>query len=131
MRKTVAALLLVAGVFNFYPVIGILGADALAALYGTRIEDTNLLILMRHRAVLFGLLGGLLITSAFRPRLRPIALFAGLASMTSIIAIALWSGGYNALLHRIVVVDSILSLGLLLALVLTLADPARNATPPV
>ncbi|MGH8453942.1 MAG: phosphopantetheine adenylyltransferase [Nevskiales bacterium] len=124
MSKAIAALLLVAGAFNLYSLIGVFGPDSLAALYGIRIEETNLLILMRHRAVLFGLLGGFLMIAAFRPVLQPAAIIAGLVSMLSIIALALGSGGYNPLLYRIVVVDSILSLGLLLALVLRVLQPA-------
>jgi hypothetical protein len=45
--------------------------------------------------------------------------------MLSIIALTLNSGGYNPLLHRIVVVDSLLSLGLLLALAIYLGLSTR------
>jgi hypothetical protein len=129
MRKTIAALLFVAGAFNLYSVIGVFGPDYLSTLYGVRIKDSNLLILMRHRALLFGLLGGLLIIAAFRPSLQLAAIGAGLASMLGIIALALNSGDYNPLLHRIVVVDSILSLGLLLAFALCVLQPASHKLP--
>ena len=41
----------------------------LLSLYGVEVQG-DLAILMRHRAVLFGLLGGLMILAAFRPHLK-------------------------------------------------------------
>jgi hypothetical protein len=101
------------GVANPLPVMGVLSADRLAALYGVRIEEPNLLILMRQRAVLFGIVGLLLVAAALRPSLRAAALLAGLASMLSFVALALAAGDYSPQLRRIVVVDVIASLGLL------------------
>lgn len=130
MKKVIALLLFVTGACNFYPLVGIIGPESLALLYGVRIEETNLLILMRHRAVLFGLLGGFLMVAAWRPALQPAAIGVGLVSMLSIITLAWLSGGYNPLLQRIVVVDSLLSLGLLLAGLLRLLQPAATGHAP-
>jgi hypothetical protein len=125
MGRLAGILIFVAGAFNVYSVIGVLGPGALTRLYGIAIDDPDLLILMRHRAVLFGVLGGFLVWSAFRPALRRAAIGAGLISMVSIIAIAVTSGGYNALLQRIVWVDAALSAGLVLARVLDAAAARR------
>jgi hypothetical protein len=76
-------------------------------------EDPNVWILLQHRAVLFGLLGVLLIVAAFRPELRAVALIAGLVSTVSFLAIAWGVGGYNAQVARVVVAD-VLALVLLL-----------------
>ena len=59
MSKLVTLLLLVAGVIHLLPLSGVLGAQRLAALYGLAFDEANLLLMMRHRAVLFGLLGAL------------------------------------------------------------------------
>ena len=48
-------------------------------LYGIPIDEPNLAILMRHRAVLFGLLGVFMLIAAFRPLYQPLALIAGFA----------------------------------------------------
>jgi hypothetical protein len=110
--------ILVAGLVNLLPVIGVLSAERLQVLYGLALEDTNLLILMRHRAVLFGIVGGLLIASAFHLPLRPVGLAIGLISMLSFVFIAWLVGTYNAELRRIVVVDLIASAALLCAALL-------------
>ena len=57
MRHLISAMLLVVAAIHLLPVTGVLGGDKLTALYGLRFNDPNLFILMRHRAVLFGLLG--------------------------------------------------------------------------
>jgi len=64
-------------------IVGVLGSDQLHRLYGLAFDDPNLSILMRHREILFGLLGGLIIYAAFRNDLRIIALVAGLVSAGS------------------------------------------------
>ena len=52
------------GVFALLPLAGVLGAGRLSALYGIAFEEPNLVLLMRHRAVLFGLLGVFLAIAA-------------------------------------------------------------------
>ena len=93
------------------------GTAALETLYGTAIAEPNLEILMRHRAVLFALLGAFLIAAAFRPALAPMALLAGIASVGSYLVLAWTGGGYNEALARVVRID-IVALG---ALLLTVA----------
>ena len=105
MRMLGTALFLIVGVVNLLPVIGTLSASRLQALYGVSLDDTNLVILMRHRAALFGIVGALLIASAFHRPLRPPAFAAGLVSMLSFVLVAQLVGGYNAELRRVVVVD--------------------------
>ena len=107
MRFVVPAMLLVVGIIHLLPVAGVLGVDQLAALYGITITDPNLEILMRHRAVLFGLVGVLSIVAAFKPALQPAAFASGLASVVSFLALAWSTGGYNAALVRVVSVDAV------------------------
>ena len=107
LNKSIAALLIVAGLIHLLPLGGVLGAQRLAALYGLSFEEPNLLLLMRSRAVLFGLLGALLVYAAFRPALQPLALFAGLVSVLSFLALAWSSPGYNQALRRVVIADGL------------------------
>ena len=123
MSKLIAALLLVAGLIHLLPLVGVLGGERLNALYGLALDEPNLQILMRHRAVLFGLLGALLVAAALRPGLRGLALFGGLVSVLSFLLLA-WSAPlYNEALQRVVVADWVALACLLLALPLHLRNP--------
>ena len=113
-RITIACLTL-AGIIHLLPLPGVLGAGQLTGLYGVSVDDPNLGILLRHRAVLFGLLGALLIAAAFRPDLRAVALIAGLVSTASFLVIAWGVGGYNAQVARVVVADLLAVVLLLVA----------------
>lgn len=111
-----AAALVLAGVINTLPLMGVLGAERLQALYAMPFEDANLRILMRHRAVLFGLLGGAMIAATFIPHWRAPLAIAGLVSMVSFIVLAQLEGGGNAAIRRVVVADVIAIVPLVAAL---------------
>ena len=122
LPKAISTLLVLVGAVNVIPVLGILSAARLTELYGVQIEGDDLLILMKHRALLFGIIGSYMIYSAFRRLFQPIAFAMGFTSMLGFIAIAWQVGGYNALLQRIVVIDSVATVLLLLAVVLYLIN---------
>ena len=113
-RITIACLTL-AGVIHLLPLPGVMGAGQLTRLYGVATDDPNAVILLQHRALLFGLLGVLLIAAAFRSELRAVALVAGLVSTVSFLVIAWGVGGYNAQVARVVVADVLAVVLLLLA----------------
>jgi len=66
MRYLISVMLVVVAIIHLLPLPGVLGSERLAALYGLSFDDPNLQILMRHRAVLFGLLGVFIMIAAFR-----------------------------------------------------------------
>lgn len=105
MRHIVSAMLLVAALIHILPLPGALGAEQLATLYGVEVKDSNLEILMRHRAVLFGLLGALLASAAFIKSLQPIAFIAGFVSAGSFLVIAWQVGSYSAQVGRVFAAD--------------------------
>ena len=105
MRYLVSTMLIVVAIIHLLPLSGVLGGDRLSALYGLSIEDPNLAILMRHRAVLFGLLGAFLLYAVFRPRLQLGAFIAGFVSVVSFLALAWSTGAYNAQIARVVTAD--------------------------
>lgn len=105
MRYIASAMLLLVAVIHLLPVSGALGADQLAKLYGVSAAEPNLAILMRHRAVLFGLLGALLAVAAFVPSPQPLAFIAGFVSVGSFLLIAWLVGGYNAQVARVFTAD--------------------------
>lgn len=118
-RHLVTALFILAGLIKFTPVIGVLGADRLGALYQLPIEGADLLLLMRHRAVLFGVIGGLLLVAAFRPALRTVAATIGLISVVSFLLLALPLHEHDAALQRVFWADVVAGVALLLALLLS------------
>ncbi|MCA3055042.1 MAG: phosphopantetheine adenylyltransferase [Rhodocyclaceae bacterium] len=105
MRHLVSAMLVVVAIIHLVPLSGLLGTERLAALYGIQIEEPNLAILMRHRAVLFGLLGVFLLYAAFRPTFQPAAFVAGFVSVLSFLYLAWSVGGYNAQIGRVFTAD--------------------------
>ena len=107
MRYLISVTLIIAGIIHLLPLSGVLGADRLSALYGTTLSDPNLVILMRHRAVLFGLLGLFFIFAAFRPTFQPLAFLAGFVSVISFLWLAWSTGNYNTQINHVVVADLI------------------------
>jgi hypothetical protein len=105
MHYLVSAMLIVVAVIHLLPLSGVLGSERLAALYGLSFNEPNIAILMRHRAVLFGLLGMFLLVAAFRPPLQTIAFIAGFVSVASFLWIAWSVGGYNPQVARVFLAD--------------------------
>lgn len=105
MKHLIALCLILVGIIHLLPLSGVLGGERLAALYALDITDPNLDILLRHRAVLFGLLGGFLIGSAYKPGLRMPAFAAGFISVLSFLWIAWATGDYNEAIARVVAAD--------------------------
>ena len=101
-------MLMVAGLIHLLPLSGVLGTERLAALYGGSFNEPNLAILMRHRAVLFGLIGSFLLLAAFKPALQTIALVGGMISVASFLYLAWAVGGYNAQISRVFLVDVVI-----------------------
>jgi hypothetical protein len=118
VKALVVALLLVAAVVNLAPVVGVLSNERLRALYGVPVDDPNLAVLLRHRAVLFGIVGGLLVASAIWPGLRGVAAAAGLVSMLSFVALVFLVAGAGPELVRIARIDVAASVALLAAALL-------------
>jgi hypothetical protein len=105
MRHLISAMLIVVAIIHLLPLSGVLGSERLSALYGIRFDEPNLAILMRHRAVLFGLLGVFILYAAFRPAFQLAAFVAGFVSVVSFLFLAWSVGGYNAQVSRVFIAD--------------------------
>lgn len=105
MRYLPSAMLVVVAVIHLLPLSGVLSAARLTALYGIPFDEPNLAILMRHRAVLFGLLGAFLLFAAVRPAYQVGAFVAGFVSVVSFLCLAWSVGAYNAQLGRVFTAD--------------------------
>lgn len=124
MKFVVAAALAVVGAIHLLPLAGVLGAAQVGALYGVDASDPDLSILLRHRAVLFGLLGAFFVVAAFKPAWRTAAFIAGFASVVSFLVLAAITGGYNAEITRVIQADAV-ALGCLIVGVIAHLLPAR------
>ena len=105
MKHFVSAMLAIVAIIHLLPLSGVLGASRLKALYRLTFADPSLLVLMQHRAVLFGMLGGGLLLAAFRPALQPAAFGAGFLSVLSFLVIAWSVKDYNRAIQRVVNMD--------------------------
>lgn len=116
MRYVVTAMLLVVAIIHLLPLSGVLGSERLAALYGLSFKDPSLEILMRHRAVLFGLLGLFLLYAAFQPAIQLLAFVAAFASVLSFVWLAWSVGNYNEQVGRVFAADIVALLCLVVGL---------------
>ena len=109
MKYVSIVALLVAGIIHLLPVPGVMGVSTLARLYGIEVNDPNTAILLQHRALLFGVLGVLMLSAIALPWLRITALTVALFSAASFIVVAIAVGGYNPAIGRVVVADIVAS----------------------
>jgi len=105
MKYLISAMFIVAAIIHLMPLSGVLGSERLFALYGLSFDEPNLAILMRHRAVLLGMLGVFFLAAAFRPALQPLAFITGFLSVVPFLWLAWSTGGYNAQVGRVVTAD--------------------------
>ncbi|HEX5738078.1 MAG TPA: phosphopantetheine adenylyltransferase [Hydrogenophaga sp.] len=88
MRFFVPSVLVLVAIIHALPVMGVLGATKLSQLYGVPVADPSLELLLRHRAVLFGLLAAFLAYAAARPEMHRLALIAAFVSVVSFLVLA-------------------------------------------
>ncbi|MDH4394605.1 MAG: phosphopantetheine adenylyltransferase [Limnobacter sp.] len=115
MQTILTLCLIVAAIIHLLPTMGVLGVQQLSTLYQLDLSEPNLAILMRHRAVLFGLLGAFLMWAAFKPELQLVAIVAGLVSVVSFLILAYGTGEYNPAIAKVVKADWIALIALLVA----------------
>ena len=129
MKHAIAALLLVVAAIKLLPLAGVAGGEVLERLYGIEVGDPNLELLLRHRAVLFGLLGALIAAGALYRPLRMLAFGGAWASVLSFLVLAAGTAPRNDAVGRVISADFVALAALVVATALALAErPGR--TPP-
>jgi hypothetical protein len=123
MSYLITAALLFVATIHLLPLIGVVGVPQLRRLYGLNLGDPNLEILLRHRAVLFGLLGAFLAYAALKPTLQAAGIVAGFISVASFIVLAKQVGRHNAEIGRVLSIDFVALALLLVAGVVWLLSP--------
>ncbi|MEJ7635015.1 hypothetical protein [Aeromicrobium sp.] len=87
------------------PVAGVLGPSRVAAGYDVRVDGPDLSVLLVHRAVMFGVLAGLLVAAVWSDDLLPYAVGATLASDVAFLVVVGVIGGINPSMRRVVRAD--------------------------
>lgn len=105
LELLVSGSLLVQGLVHVTPLVGVLGPRALARLYAVQVDEPNLAVLMRHRAVLFGILGAFCLWAAFVPEYQVPAFIGAFASLTSFLLLTFGSAGCNPAVRRVAWID--------------------------
>ena len=85
------------------PVVGVLSAARLEQAYGISLASSDLEVLMRHRALLFGVLGGFVVYAPLFPVYQVAAMVMAGISMVGFVVLALRVGGVNRALSRVLV----------------------------
>ena len=113
MQFSITTAFVLVGMINFIPVTGVISAEHLTKLYQVAMTDSDIVLLLRHRAVLFGVLGMFIAAAGFVPGLRNAAAIAGLVSMLAFVVLVFVTDNSNPSLVRIAWVDIAASLVLL------------------
>lgn len=118
MHTIIVAALAAVGLLNFAPVVAVTSRARVRAAYRVEVASADLELLLRHRAVLFGILGGFILVSSVMPALRWPAIIAGLVNMISFIALAARIEHRNIAIRRVALADMVGVIVLLAAAVL-------------
>ncbi|WP_037733112.1 hypothetical protein [Streptomyces megasporus] len=108
LDRAATALLLLVGAVNLLPGLVAFAPSRIATAYGVRVDgpgSADLTVLLRHRAVLLGLVGLALLCAAFVPSLRAVAVTAGAVSMGSFLLFAYSTPGLGGATMRVARID--------------------------
>lgn len=122
---TLSLCLIIVGIIHLLPGVGVLGQHHLAMLYGVQFTSPEALLLMRHRAVLFVIVGCLLLASVRLQQLQWAAIVAGAVSVLSFLLLAAFPSIYTPQIGKVFYIDVLALLLLLVAAVIKwLSRPA-------
>lgn len=111
--------LFIAGVINLLPSILAFFPSKISKSYGIDVPNANYELLLRHRAILFAMIGGFMIFSAVIKKYYEISTLAGLVSMVSFVLLYFLIGkGINAELNKVMIIDVVAIVILLISVVI-------------
>jgi hypothetical protein len=118
INVAILVLLFVVSLINFLPVFGVLSAEKLTSAYAVNLVGNDIMILMRHRALLFGIVGGFIFFSLFKPLYQEAAMTMAAISMVGFLYFIWAADGHNDALSKIALIDVIGIICLFLAAIL-------------
>ncbi len=104
-RNAGRALLVFAGLLQTAPALGAVAPRGMYTAYGLAPAGRDLDVVLRHRAVLFAVLGVLLLLAVFRPGRRPVAVGANAISFGCFLILVLAGGPVGPGLARVAAFD--------------------------
>ena len=107
MTKSITFCLVVVGLINIMPLVGVVSAQELEGAYVVTFASNDLIILMRHLALLFGILGGFILYAAFVPLYQPAAIIMAAISMIGFVVLVHSVGEFNSSINKVLIVDYI------------------------
>ena len=114
MENLYRLILLISGLVHILPFSFMFFTEQLQKSYGVDISDANLQLLLRHRAIFFGLIGVGMILSAIKKSFYGWASAIGLISMLSFVWLFYQIGGINQQLRSVMLIDVFISAALFL-----------------
>jgi hypothetical protein len=115
MENLYRLILLITGLVHILPFSFLFFTEQLQKSYGVDISDANLQLLLRHRAIFFGLIGVGMILSAIKKSFYGWASVIGLISMLSFVWLFYQIGGINQQLRSVMLIDVFISAALFLS----------------
>ena len=105
VNLAITGMMIVVGLINLAPLLGLVSAQRIAEGYGVEVGSVDLEILLRHRAVLFGILGIFILYAAFNAQYQPAAMVMAAVSMVAYAVLVWLSDGANPQLMKVLVAD--------------------------
>jgi hypothetical protein len=108
--------LFLTSIVNILPTLGAFLPSKMKDAYGIDMSDANFELLLRHRAVLFGIVGGFMLYAAITKNYLSVASIIGLISMISFLILYFISTGHiNEPLKKVMKIDAVAAILLLIA----------------
>lgn len=127
LSRTIAiALLVVIGMLTASPSITALNPNSITALYGVALDNEAALLLVRHRQIMLGLLGAMLVCGAFFDSLRMMAITINVLSKSAFLGFSLTASTLTPELQRIVYFDVVSIVFLLMSTFIFLQPTFRS-----
>ncbi len=117
-QNAAVAILVVIGVITASPVITALNPNGITSLYNVAFEDNAVLLLVRHRQVMLGVLGAALVYGAFFYHLRMIVITAAVVSKLAFIGLCITTPDLTPGIQRVIYFDAVSIVLLLIAAVI-------------
>ncbi|NJP10726.1 MAG: hypothetical protein HC866_15645 [Leptolyngbyaceae cyanobacterium RU_5_1] len=112
------AILVTIGVITASPVIIAFNPNGIASLYNVTFEDDTVLLLIRHRQVMLGILGAALVYGAFFYHLRMMVIAAAIVSKLAFIGLYTTTPDLTQGIQRVIYFDAVSIILLLIGAVI-------------
>lgn len=106
MEIVLRVCLVISGIINFIPSILAFFPNKIRQSYGVEIPNANYELLLRHRAISLGIIGGLMIYAAIAKKNYDLVTIVGLVSMVAFVVLYNLVGGeLNSELSKVMKID--------------------------